>query len=146
MKCMRMSDYLETACPTYTHILFFFTFSSCSHYLSAFLYTVSCLTSVFSVRISSSIFNRLPVVVSLHCCKVTYCSKSNSDNTTILFLHRLCGRLAVSHVYLCLRCCVVLLLSPSPTQPCLTGYHGINPWLRLTEYLHVPVFYYLHLL
>lgn len=49
----------------------------------------------------------------------------------------------VAEPYVPLYACVVLLLSPHPsslTQLCLTGYHDINPRLRLTEYLHVPPF------
>lgn len=42
---------------------------------------------------------------------------------------------------------VRLLLSPlpSPTQPCLTGYHGINPRLRLSEYIFMCLHFIIYI-
>lgn len=75
----------------------------------------------FSVGISWYVFDRLLCVVCLLCYKVTYCSKSNSDNATILFLHRVCvcvlSYVLFSCVSLCLCCCVVLLLPPPNQTP-----------------------------
>lgn len=64
-----------------------------------------------------------------------------------------CVRLGVSpspvrlFVPAVLCCCAVVTLPPRPPQPgpCLTGYHGVNPWLRLTECLHVPPFFIIYI-
>lgn len=49
-------------------------------------------------------------------------------------------------------CCVRLLLSlpqppsaSSPAQPCLTGYHGINPRLRLSEYIFMCLHFIIYI-
>lgn len=101
-------------------------------------------SALFFPRMNSSVSHRLPLT-----CSSVYSSKLNSDNSTIPFHFCVCVCACICArmcIYVC--ACIVVFCNTPPTppqtQPCLTGYHGINPQLRLTEYLHVPPFCYLH--